>query len=54
MALLWQSGRRDEALRQYDVCRWILNQEIGVPPSPETIALHEAILDGKLPRRKKA
>jgi DNA-binding SARP family transcriptional activator len=22
MALLWQSGRRDEALRQYNVCRW--------------------------------
>jgi DNA-binding SARP family transcriptional activator len=54
MALLWQSGRRDEALRQYDVCRWILSQEIGVPPSLETTALHKTILDGNLPRRKKA
>ncbi|MDP6452650.1 MAG: BTAD domain-containing putative transcriptional regulator, partial [SAR202 cluster bacterium] len=45
MGLLSQSGRRDEALRQFDLCRWTLSQEIGVPPSPETVAVYQAILD---------
>jgi adenylate cyclase len=37
------AGRRSEALRQYGLCRDILNREIGVEPAPETKALAEEI-----------
>ncbi len=40
---LWAAGRREEALRQYHVCRDILNQELGVAPLPETGQLYDAI-----------
>jgi DNA-binding SARP family transcriptional activator/GAF domain-containing protein len=43
MELLWRTGRRDEALRQYQVCRAILQRELGVAPLPETEALRERI-----------
>ena len=33
---LWALGRRDEALRQYDTCRNLLQRELGVEPLPET------------------
>ena len=43
-----QLGRRSDALRQFDQCRQLLAEELGVEPSPETAALRRAILDGKL------
>jgi ABC-type oligopeptide transport system substrate-binding subunit/DNA-binding SARP family transcriptional activator len=42
------SGQRAAALRQYAECQRTLNEELGVPPSAETTALCERILDGEL------
>ena len=46
MTLLWQEGRRDEALRQYDTCRRILTEDLGVEPTQETTDLYNSILSG--------
>jgi LuxR family maltose regulon positive regulatory protein len=40
------SGRRGEALAQYQRCAEILERELGTDPSPETTALYRRILDG--------
>lgn len=40
---LWRAGRRDEALRQYRVCRDLLQHELGVRPLPETERLVERV-----------
>ena len=37
-------GRHHEAILQYEECRRILSEELGTPPSPETVALYEATL----------
>jgi predicted ATPase/DNA-binding SARP family transcriptional activator len=37
-------GQRDLALRQYQRCVEVLRRELGVPPEPETAALHAFIL----------
>ncbi|MCD6344495.1 MAG: tetratricopeptide repeat protein [Anaerolineae bacterium] len=39
-------GRRNEALVQYETCRRVLEEEIGVQPEPETRALYERIRGG--------
>jgi DNA-binding SARP family transcriptional activator len=44
MRLLWNAGRRDEALRQYEVCRRILREELSLEPAHDTEALHTEIL----------
>jgi DNA-binding SARP family transcriptional activator len=41
------SGRRHDALRQYQICVETLNSELGAPPDPETTALYELILNSK-------
>lgn len=41
--LLAHSGQRSAALQQYERCRQILAEELGVEPSSETVALYEAI-----------
>jgi len=38
-------GRRSEALAQYDDCRQILKQELGVEPSRETQRLYQEVVD---------
>jgi DNA-binding SARP family transcriptional activator len=43
------SGQRGEALHQYEVCRALLAQEMGVAPSAETQQLYEQIRSGALP-----
>ncbi len=48
MRVLATNGRRAEALRQYESCRSILAQELGVTPEPTTIDLYEQIRDGTL------
>lgn len=42
------SGRRHDALRQYQACVDALASELDVPPSPETTALFDQILRGRL------
>ena len=48
MRLLAFSGRRSAALAQYETCRRLLAEELGVEPAEETTRLYEQIRDGKL------
>ncbi|MBK7181341.1 MAG: tetratricopeptide repeat protein [Chloroflexi bacterium] len=43
MLALARSGQRRAALSQYETCRLLLDKELGVPPSAETVALYERI-----------
>jgi diguanylate cyclase (GGDEF)-like protein len=42
-----QAGQRAAALRQYEACAQVLQAELGVPPSEETAALYQAIVEGR-------
>jgi len=48
MRLLAHSGRRTEALAQYEACRTMLASELGVEPETETTQLAQRIRDGEL------
>lgn len=43
MRSLWAARRRDEALRQYEVCRELLKRDVDVAPLPETDRLAQLI-----------
>ena len=43
-----QTGQQAAALRQYDLCRQMLEDELGVAPNAETTALYEQIRDKKI------
>ncbi|MBI2876773.1 MAG: GAF domain-containing protein [Candidatus Tectomicrobia bacterium] len=43
MRCLWAAGRRDEALRQYEICRGLLERELDISPLPETRQLVQQI-----------
>jgi DNA-binding SARP family transcriptional activator len=47
MELLARSGRRNAALLQYEACRRVLSEELGVEPTPVTRDLHERILHNR-------
>jgi WD40 repeat protein/DNA-binding SARP family transcriptional activator len=40
---LWASGQRSAALEQYDICRRILADELGLEPSPDLAVLAEQL-----------
>lgn len=44
MLLLARSGQRSAALAQYDACRRLLQEEVGVEPAAETVAIYKRIL----------
>lgn len=46
MLALAKMGQRNETLAQYDRCFEILQTELGVEPSDETVALYEQIVTG--------
>jgi adenylate cyclase len=48
MRLLARSGRRAEALAQYEACRAVLADGLGVEPEAETTRLAQRIRDGEL------
>lgn len=48
MRALALGDHRSEALAQFETCRRILAQELGIEPEAETIRLHEQIRAGKL------
>ena len=48
MEALALAGNRPAALAQFEQCRAILAEELGVPPAPETVALAERIQNNKL------
>ena len=41
-------GQRSGAVAQYEACRQVLEQELGVEPAPETTALYQRILAGEI------
>jgi DNA-binding SARP family transcriptional activator len=43
MRLYLENGQRALAARQYEICRDLLDTELGIPPMPETQALYEQI-----------
>ena len=47
MRLLALCGRRSEALAQYDSCRRILQENLGIAPMPQTTSLYEALRSGQ-------
>ena len=47
MRLQAASGNRNAALMQFDKCRSLLEADLGVTPSAETIALYNLIRDGR-------
>jgi len=50
MRILAGSGQRSAAISQYETCRQVLDDELGVEPSDETTALYRQIRAGKLPQ----
>lgn len=44
MTAHYQLGDRNAALAQYERCLHVLDEELGVPPEPETVQLYEQIL----------
>lgn len=48
MRLYVAAGNRQQALRQYQLCRQTLQDELGVEPEPETTTLYEEIVSGRL------
>ncbi|NIV34906.1 MAG: AAA family ATPase [Anaerolineae bacterium] len=51
MRLLALNGQRGASLAQYEACRRLLRDELGVQPSAETTELYEAICKGELVAR---
>jgi DNA-binding SARP family transcriptional activator len=49
MRLYAWSGRRSAALRQYQECVAILDDQLGIPPQQETTALFQEIQEGRAP-----
>jgi adenylate cyclase len=47
MRILASDGQRTAALHQFQICRRVLWEELGVEPAEETVALYEAIRVGK-------
>jgi predicted ATPase/DNA-binding SARP family transcriptional activator len=45
------TGDRTAALRQFDQCATALDRELGISPLPETIALADAVREGRMERR---
>jgi predicted ATPase/DNA-binding SARP family transcriptional activator/Tfp pilus assembly protein PilF len=48
MEVLALGGQRRAALEQYETCRRMLAEELGLKPGPETVALYEQIRDGMI------
>ena len=48
MRLSYLNGDRAGAVRQYDTFRKLLDEEMGIPPMPETRALYDAIISDNL------
>ncbi len=49
IVLYAKSGQRAAALRQYETCRQLLEEELGVVPSEKTREIYERLVQGELP-----
>lgn len=54
MAVYARSGQTSAALLQFEKCRRVLEEELGVPPTAETLALYEQIRRRVYPTRPEA
>ncbi len=54
MLLLARAGQRSAALAQYETCRRLLAEELGVEPLEETTALYERILKAEVEEQEEA
>jgi DNA-binding SARP family transcriptional activator len=50
MRLLACNGQRALALRQFEVCRTLLKNELGIAPMRETVSLYREIASGAVRR----
>ena len=46
MCALADAGNRAEAIKVYERCRQVLDEELGVPPSAQTRAVYDKVLQG--------
>lgn len=51
MVLYAATGSRDRAVRQFQVCQEALRRELGLAPERATVAVHEDVLENRIPRR---
>lgn len=51
MLLYAGTGSRDLAVRQFQFCQDTLRRELGLAPEGATVALHEEVLENRVPRR---
>ena len=51
IVLLHALGRNAEAVQQYERCRTILHEELGIAPHPDTVATYEAVVGAATPGR---
>jgi predicted ATPase/DNA-binding SARP family transcriptional activator len=49
MRVLYQQGQRPAALAQYEVCRRVLAEELGIEPDVETVRLYQQLKSGPPP-----
>ncbi|MDR3575960.1 MAG: AAA family ATPase [Anaerolineaceae bacterium] len=52
LRLHYLNGDRAGAVRRYETLRKLLDEEMGVPPMPETRSMYEAIINDRLPTSK--
>lgn len=48
------TGNRNAAMRQFELCTHVLEQELGVSPLPETRAAYQDLLEGRIALRRMA
>lgn len=46
MRALADAGNRAEAIKVYERCRRVLDEELGVPPSAKTREVYDSVLQG--------
>jgi DNA-binding SARP family transcriptional activator len=51
MLLYASAGARDQAVRQFHICREVLSRELDLVPEKATVALYQDVLADRIPRR---
>jgi hypothetical protein len=51
MRLFAETGSRDQAVRQFQLCEDALRRELGLAPERATLALQDDVLENRIPRR---
>ncbi len=51
MVLYAETGTRNQALQQFQICRDVLRRELGLVPEEATLAVYQDVLEGRIPSR---